>query len=107
MTDGRKEKKTKKEKTIKFEKAIEILEAIVQELEGSDVPLKEALELFEEGVKLSKVCHQKLSEAEKKVQVLLEGEGGQLRREPFEGEEAGEEGQDEESGGDPAEDFTG
>jgi exodeoxyribonuclease VII small subunit len=80
-----------------FEAAIGRLEAIVRELEGADIPLEKSLEMFEEGVRLSKICHQKLSEAEKKVQVLTRGASGELEVKPFGPAEpaAGGEGQDE------------
>ena len=68
----------------KFEKALEELEAIVQRLEDAGLPLDEALSLFEEGIKLSRFCSQKLDEAEKKVEILLKDESGHPCREPFE-----------------------
>ena len=82
MTSAR--KASGKEKDFKFEEAVDRLEAIVEKLEGSDVPLEEALGLFEEGVRLSKACHKKLAEAEKKVQILLEDDEGNLKAQPFE-----------------------
>lgn len=66
-----------------FEEAIKRLEEIVKELEGGDIPLEETLSLFEEGVKLSHFCREKLDEAEKRIEVLLRNEGGILQREPF------------------------
>ena len=67
----------------KFEKALEDLEQIVQRLEDASLPLDDALSLFEEGIKLSRFCSQKLDEAEKKVEMLLKDESGGLSREPF------------------------
>ncbi len=69
----------------KFEEALEELEKIVQRLEDANLPLDEALTLFEEGIKLSRLCSQKLDEAEKKVEILLKDENGNLHRAPFEG----------------------
>lgn len=66
-----------------FEGALKRLEEIVGELEKGEIPLDETLALFEEGVKLSRFCRDKLDEAEKKVDVLLRDEGGVLHREPF------------------------
>ena len=66
-----------------FEKAIEELEKIVQRLEDADLPLDEALNLFEEGIKLSRFCSRKLDEAERKVEILLKDEEGSLNQEPF------------------------
>ena len=66
-----------------FEEALKRLEEIVGELEEGETPLEETLALFEEGVKLSKFCRNKLDEAEKRVDLLLKDEGGVLHREPF------------------------
>lgn len=72
---------------VKFEKAIERLEKIVEFLEGADVPLDEALKKYEEGVKLSSLCSQKLAQAEKKVEILTRTLNGTLKAEPFHPEE--------------------
>ena len=57
-------------KTKDFETALQRLEEIVKKLETGDLPLASALELFEEGVTLSRFCHTKLDEAERKVEIL-------------------------------------
>lgn len=54
-----------------FEKKLSRLEEIVQKMEKGDLALDESLKLFEEGVKLSRECNQRLSEAETKVKLLL------------------------------------
>ncbi|MBO9668398.1 MAG: exodeoxyribonuclease VII small subunit [Bdellovibrio sp.] len=54
-----------------FEKKLGRLEEIVQKMEKGDLALEDSLKLFEEGVKLSRECHQRLSEAETKVQLLM------------------------------------
>lgn len=59
-----------------FEQAIKELEAIVSKLEGSEVSLDESLKLFEDGVKLTKQCQQMLSDAEKKMTVLMVQQDG-------------------------------
>ena len=64
---------------LSFEEAMEQLEQIVQELESEELPLEKAIKKFEEGIKLSKFCNQKLEESEKKVTVLMEGQDGQLK----------------------------
>lgn len=74
----------------KFEKAIEKLEKIVEFLEAGDVELDEALKKYEEGVRLSRFCTQKLSQAEKKIEILTRSLNGTLSVEPFDGEEAEE-----------------
>jgi exodeoxyribonuclease VII small subunit len=66
-----------------FENAIKRLESIVHDLEGGDLTLDEALKKFQEGVKLSKFCSNKLDETEKRVSILLEDEKGNVRAEPF------------------------
>jgi len=68
----------------KFEEALDELEKIVQRLEDANLPLDEALGLFEEGIKLSRFCSAKLEEAEKKVEILLKDEQGGTCRKPFE-----------------------
>lgn len=60
----------------KFEDALADLEKIVQRLEDPDVPLDEAVGLFEDGIKLSRFCSQKLDEVEKRVDMLLHHEQG-------------------------------
>jgi len=73
---------------IKFEKAIERLEKIVTDLEAGNISLEDALKKYEEGIHLSRACQKKLSEAEKKVEILTRAAGGQLKAEPFDLEAA-------------------
>jgi len=54
-----------------FEKKLSRLEEIVTKMEKGDLALEESLTLFEEGVKLSRECHQKLNDAEAKVKLLV------------------------------------
>lgn len=74
-----------------FEAAIEKLETIVSRLENGDVPLEEAIDLFQEGMKLSQFCSQKLEQVERKIEMLME-DGDGLTRQPFGslGDEKGE-----------------
>jgi len=67
----------------KFEDALSKLEKIVSRLEEGEIPLEESLKLFEEGIRLSRFCNQKLDEAEKKVEILLKGKNGLLKAHPF------------------------
>lgn len=69
-----------------FEKNVERLDAIVRQLEDTDLPLEKALEIYEEGMKLSEVCQKQLQEAEGRVQVLMKRAGGKITAEPFEQE---------------------
>jgi exodeoxyribonuclease VII small subunit len=67
----------------RFEDALNKLEKIVSKLEEGDIPLEESLKLFEEGIRLSRFCNQKLDEAERKVDILLKGKEGTLKPQPF------------------------
>lgn len=67
----------------KFEECLQRLEEIVGELERGDLPLDQALKLFEEGIQLSNSCRQELETAEGKVEILLK-QNGKLQPEPFE-----------------------
>ncbi len=69
---------------IKFEKALKRLEEIVEKLEKGDLDLDKSLEIFEEGIKMSRICSQKLKEAEKKIEILTKDETVKLKAEPFE-----------------------
>ena len=70
-----------------FEKAFQQLEQIVQRLESEELPLDESLRLFEEGIGLSRFCHQRLEEVEKKIELILADAKGQPRTEEFEASE--------------------
>lgn len=67
-----------------FEEAMARLEVIVTRLEQGEVPLEEALGLFEEGTALMKQCSTALDKAEQKVAKLLPGLNGQAVEEPME-----------------------
>jgi exodeoxyribonuclease VII small subunit len=69
-----------------FETALKRLEEIVRKLESGELPLDSALELFEEGIQLSRYCSSTLERAERRVEILLKNEAGQLRATPFESE---------------------
>lgn len=71
----------------KFEAALARLEEIVSELESGELGLEQSLKLFEEGVKLARVCNARLEEAERKVEVLLKDKNGKMTAKPFEEEE--------------------
>jgi exodeoxyribonuclease VII small subunit len=58
--------------TPSFEESLRIVESIVQKLENPDIPLEEALSLFEEGVRHLRNCENLLKEARRKVTLLLE-----------------------------------
>jgi exodeoxyribonuclease VII small subunit len=91
--------------TLSFEKALEDLEKIVEKLEKGGLSLSESLAFFEKGVKLARFLREELEKAEKKVEILLKDEKGEVKEKPFElerddvpaEEKEEEEGEDEES----------
>jgi exodeoxyribonuclease VII small subunit len=68
---------------LKFEEAIADLEQVVEQLESGDLSLEDSLAAFEKGVGLVRYCNQKLSEVEKKVELLVKDKQGQLRLQAF------------------------
>ncbi|WP_339225480.1 exodeoxyribonuclease VII small subunit [Paenibacillus sp. FSL H8-0332] len=71
-----------KEAELDFEGAMERLEGIVRELEHGDVPLEKAIDLFQQGMKLSQLCGSKLEQVERKIEMITV-EDGELRKKPF------------------------
>jgi exodeoxyribonuclease VII small subunit len=67
-----------------FEAALQRLEEIVRKLDSGDLPLASLLEVYEEGVTLSRFCQTKLEEAERKIELLNKKADGTLERIPFE-----------------------
>ena len=78
-----------------FEKAFQELEQIVHRLEGEELSLDDSLKLFEQGINLSRFCHQKLEEVEKKIELILSDAKGTPVTEPFLFEEEEEESEPE------------
>ena len=70
------------EAPVSFETGLQQLEGIVKEMEGGDLPLERALELFEKGMKLSEMCRKQLEEAETRVEMLIK-RAGEAAPEPF------------------------
>ena len=64
-----------KKQSVDFEKSLSDLEALVNELEKGDMSLEESLKAFEAGVTLTRDCQTRLSEAEQRVQTLIETQG--------------------------------
>ncbi|MGC1403196.1 MAG: exodeoxyribonuclease VII small subunit [Thermodesulfobacteriota bacterium] len=71
----------------RFEDTFKKLEMIVNKLESGDLSLEESLKLFEEGMRLSRICSQRLAEVQKRVEVLLRADDGGLLSQPFAFEE--------------------
>jgi exodeoxyribonuclease VII small subunit len=65
------------EKELTFEEAMAKLEEIVEKLEEGNVPLEQAISFFQEGMRLSKLCHDNLQHVEKQMEYILR-EDGQL-----------------------------
>ncbi|MBQ8287742.1 MAG: exodeoxyribonuclease VII small subunit [Clostridia bacterium] len=68
---------------LNFEEAMARLEQIVRALEGGNVPLDESLTLYEEGVKLVKLCSTRLENAEKRIKILVDAGNGNLTEQDF------------------------
>ena len=73
--------------TDKFEASLKKLEEIVTRLEAGSLSLEDSLKAFEEGVKHSAFCSNRLDEAERRVEILLRQKDGSLKRQPFESDE--------------------
>ncbi len=81
----------------KFEDSMTRLEEIVSQMESGDQPLEDTLRLFKEGMRLSEYCSGALTEAQRKVEVLVKRADGTYDKEPLdEGEEPEEQGSVEE-----------
>jgi exodeoxyribonuclease VII small subunit len=66
------------QETLSFEKAFERLEQILGQMNSGKIPLEESLKLFEEAEKLMRLCGERLSVAEKKIEQLIKNRGGEL-----------------------------
>ena len=64
------------EKKKTFEASLQDLEKIVRKLEDGDLPLEDSLKLFEDGVRLSRECQERLNQAERRIEILLKDEDG-------------------------------
>jgi exodeoxyribonuclease VII small subunit len=69
-----------------FDDGLDRLEELVQKLESGHLSLEDALREFEEGVALSKILQQQLADAQRRVEVLKQGLGGEYKTEPMEGD---------------------
>ena len=70
-----------------FESSLEQLELIVRELEQGELPLERSLELFEQGVKLSRECQERLNQAERRIEILMRDNQGRPAVRPFDPED--------------------
>lgn len=84
--DGEPKKMTGK-KPLNLEKSLEELETLIDELEGGDLPLEQAMKKFEQGIKLTRNCQAALKDAEQRVEILLKSAGGDAALEEFDVDE--------------------
>lgn len=70
------EKQKKTGTKLSFEDALSELEEIAVKLEDGDLGLDDSIKEFEKGIKLARICHEKLEEAERKIEILQKGESG-------------------------------
>jgi len=68
---------------VNFENSLARLEDVVKRLEHPNLPLTEAMKLFEEGLQLAQQCQKQLQEAEGRVEILLKSADGKLAAQPF------------------------
>src|SRR5919199_1723491 len=76
MTNGAEQGRT-------FEASLEALEQIVRQLEDGDLSLEKSLELFEQGIRLSRECQERLTQAERRIEILLRDNQGRPVASPF------------------------
>jgi exodeoxyribonuclease VII small subunit len=67
-----------------FEASLNELEKIVKQLEDGDLPLEESLKLFEDGIRLSRECRERLTAAERRIEVLMKESDGTISLQPAE-----------------------
>jgi len=73
---------------IKFDQALKDLEKLVEEMEEEGLSLEDGMKKYEKGMKLSRICLEKLDQAEKKIEILKQPVGENPETEPFAGEES-------------------
>ena len=78
---------TKEIKEVEFEVALKKLESIVQGLEDGELSLEEAMKQYEEGVHMADICSKRLTEAEKRVEILMKTGAGKFKTAPLEDSE--------------------
>src|SRR6202163_1622871 len=74
---------------LNFEKAMDRLEAIVEQMETGKLPLEDLIVRYEEGMNMVKVCQERLTAAEQKIEIIARDSAGQAVVKPFEPDSAG------------------
>lgn len=69
------DKEKQEQEQLSFEDAMNHLEELVEKLEEGDVPLEKAIAYYQEGMKLSKLCNDKLHNVEKQMQQIMNEQG--------------------------------
>ena len=85
------EEKTQQDKTQddrSFEECLQSLEQVVERIESGELSLEDSLATFEEGVRLVQSCNRKLSDVERRIEVLTKDSDGQARLRELTEEEA-------------------
>ena len=77
----------RKKAALDFEQSLSELQTLVERLESGELPLEESLSAFEQGIRLTRDCQSALTQAEQKVQILMERDG-ELEEAPFEAGDA-------------------
>lgn len=77
-----------KTEEMKLEEAMRRLDEVVRALDSDRLDLEESLRLYEEGVRLVRVCHERLSDAERRISALRISEDGEMIEEPFDKKES-------------------
>jgi exodeoxyribonuclease VII small subunit len=72
------------DKPFDLEQSLKTLEALIEELERGDLPLEQAMQKFEQGVRLTRDCQAALKDAEQRVEILLKTAGGEEALQEFE-----------------------
>lgn len=75
------------DKPFDLEQSLKALEALIEELESGDLPLEQAMQKFEQGIKLTRSCQAALKDAEQRVEILLKSAGGEEALHEFEVDE--------------------
>jgi exodeoxyribonuclease VII small subunit len=78
----------------KFEDELADLEGIVSQIDSGELSLEESIAAFERGVALVRSLNQKLDEVERRVEVLIRDSRGDLKRSPFQGDLARDNGEE-------------
>ncbi len=86
MTPSETKDTTTDSKNLQLEPSLKRIQDIVRSLEQNEVPLEDSLKLFEEGVSLTRACHQKLNEVERRIEILTKVTADGIETKPYRSE---------------------